>query len=170
MNIRHVVTIAVLAMSGFSTGAAVSAGQTAGLLIEDVTLIDGTGRPAVTHAWVLVTGDRIQQVSGQPIDVSGVRRIDGRGRWLIPGLMDVHIHLDGGRGRGGGDERAAVEALHGFLYSGFTSVFDAGNSPDFIFDLRRRERAGELVAPRIFATGGVVTVPGGHGAGRGPRW
>jgi imidazolonepropionase-like amidohydrolase len=53
------------------------------------------------------------------------------------------------------------------LYSGFTSVFDAGNNPDYIFGLRTRERAGQIVAPRIFATGGVVTVPGGHGGGAG---
>ncbi|MCH7991998.1 MAG: amidohydrolase family protein, partial [Gemmatimonadetes bacterium] len=51
--------------------------------------------------------------------------------------------------------------------SGFTSVYDAGNLPDYIFGLRARERGGEITAPRIFATGGVVTAPGGHGGGRG---
>ena len=66
---------------------------------------------------------------------------------------------------GGPDEGAGIRALHGFLYSGFTSVFDAGNNPDYIFGLRTRERAGQMVAPRIFATGGVVTAPGGHGGG-----
>jgi hypothetical protein len=81
--------------------------------------------------------------------------------------MDMHIHLSGGRGREGPNEEAGMRALHGFLYSGFTSVFDAGNNPDYIFGLRERERADEIVAPRIFATGGVVTAPGGHGGGRG---
>lgn len=52
------------------------------------------------------------------------------------------------------------------MYSGFTTVYDAGNDPDFIFDLRARERAGSITSPRIFASGGVVTTPGGHGAGR----
>jgi imidazolonepropionase-like amidohydrolase len=138
------------------------------LLFESVTLIDGTGRPAVPNAWVLVEGDRITRVSVQEIEPpSGAERIDGRGKFLIPGLMDMHIHLSGGRGRGGPNQQAGMRALHGFLHSGFTSVFDAGNNPDYIFDLRARERAGQINAPRIFATGGVVTAPGGHGGGAG---
>ncbi len=140
----------------------------ASLLIENVTLIDGTGRPAVPNAWVLVEGDRITRVAVREIEAPrDSRRIDGSGKFLIPGLMDMHIHLSGGRGRGGPDEGAGIRALHGFLYSGFTSVFDAGNNPDYIFGLRTRERAGQMVAPRIFATGGVVTAPGGHGGGAG---
>ena len=138
------------------------------LLIEDITLIDGTGRPAVPNSWVLVEGDRITRVAVREIEApAGAERIDGRGKFLIPGLMDMHIHLSGGRGRGGPDEQAGMRALHGFLYSGFTSVFDAGNNPDYIMGLRARERAGEITAPRIFATGGVVTAPGGHGGGSG---
>ena len=138
------------------------------LLIEDVTLIDGTGRPPVSGAYVLVEGDRIATVSRDPLEVpEGTVRIDGRGRYLIPGLMDMHIHLSGGRGRDGPNEQAGIRALHGFLYSGYTSVFDAGNNPDYIFGLRKRDRADEIVAPRIFATGGVVTAPGGHGGGSG---
>lgn len=140
----------------------------ASLLIENVTLIDGTGRPAVPNAWVLVEGDRITRVAVREIEAPrDSRRIDGSGKFLIPGLMDMHIHLSGGRGRGGPDEGAGIRALHGFLYSGFTSVFDAGNNPDYIFGLRTAERAGRIVAPRIFATGGVVTAPGGHGGGAG---
>ena len=138
------------------------------LLFENVTLIDGTGRPAVPNAWVLVEGDRITRVAVREIEApQGAVRIDGGGKFLIPGLMDMHIHLSGGRGRGGPDQRAGIRALHGFLYSGFTSVFDAGNNPDYIFGLRTQERAGQIVAPRIFATGGVVTAPGGHGGGAG---
>ena len=138
------------------------------LLIEKVTLIDGTGRPAVQGANVLVEGDRITAVSTDDVEVpSGATRIDGTGRYLIPGLMDMHIHLSGGRGPGGGNDQTGIRALHGFLYSGITSVYDAGNNPDYILGLRARERAGDIVSPRIFATGGLVTVPGGHGGGGG---
>ena len=120
------------------------------------------------HVWVLVEGDRITRIAGREIEApGGAERIDGAGRFLIPGLMDMHIHLSGGRGRGGPDERVGIRALHGFLFSGITSVFDAGNDPDYILGLRARERAGRIVAPRIFATGGLVTVPGGHGGGGG---
>lgn len=167
MSLRPLAAALVVLTLSFAAGASIGATRQRLLLIEDVTLIDGTGRPAVEHAWVLVSGDRIERVSRQRIDAPGATRVDGRGKWLIPGLMDMHIHLEGGRGRGGANDTAGVSALHGFLYAGFTSVFDAGNDADFIFDLRRRERAGELVAPRIFATGALVTVPGGHGGGPG---
>ena len=156
-----------LAVVVLLTSQAPLSGQ-ASLLFENVTLIDGTGRPAVPNAWVLVEGDRITRVAAREIEAPrGSERIDGTGKFLIPGLMDMHIHLSGGRGRGGPDEQAGIRALHGFLYSGFTSVFDAGNNPDYIFGLRARERAGQIVSPRIFATGGVVTAPGGHGGGAG---
>jgi len=156
-----------LALLGSALGTPAAA-QSSGLLIENVTLIDGTGRPAMDGAHVLVQGDRIVRVSRTRLDApSGIQRIDGSGKHLIPGLMDMHIHLTGARGRGGVNEQAGIRALHGFLYSGFTSVYDAGNLPDYIFGLRDSERSGAIDAPRIFASGGVVTATGGHGGGRG---
>jgi hypothetical protein len=95
--------------------------------------------------------------------------LEGRGKFLIPGLIDVHVHLTGGRGNGNTQpitpqqEAVGRAALHSFLYAGVTTIFDAGNQGTFIFALRDRERAGTLVSPRIFATGGTVTSPGGHG-------
>lgn len=144
------------------------AAQVADLLISGVTLIDGTGAPPVEDAWVLVREGRIERVSREALEApAGVREIDGGGRWLIPGLMDMHVHLQGGRGRDAPDETAGIRALHGFLWSGVTSVYDAGNDPDYVFGLRERERAGEIASPRVFASGGVVTAPGGHGGGPG---
>ncbi len=141
-----------------------SAQQAGGLLIRDVTLIDGTGRPAVAGVSVLVEGDRIVRVVRGRLEAPpNVGLIDGKGKFLIPGMIDVHIHLDG---RDAGPA-AGVRSLHGFLYSGFTAVFDAGNDPDYIYGLRTQERAGTIVSPRIYATGGVVTAPGGHGGGPG---
>ncbi len=142
--------------------------EPSGLVIENVTVIDGTGRPPIAGAFVWVKGDRIERVGRGAIEVDGdVRRIDGRGKYLIPGLMDMHVHVRGGRGRGGSSaSEPGISALHGFLYSGVTTIYDAGNSPDFILELRRQERAGEIISPRIFATGGLVTIPGGHGGGR----
>ncbi|MCH7823541.1 MAG: amidohydrolase family protein [Acidobacteria bacterium] len=142
-----------------------------GIIIENVTLIDGTGRPPVAGVSVLVRGDRIVAIGPGPLAMTmeypGPRTIDGTGKYLMPGLWDVHVHLSGGRGRRGPDFEAGIRALHGFIYSGITAIFDAGNRADFIFGLRAREREGEIVSPRIFATGPVVTAPGGHGGGRG---
>lgn len=154
--------------------AAIACGGTASadLLIENVTLLDGTGRPAQPGMSVLVEGERIARVLPGRIDAPrGARRIDGTGRYLMPGLVDMHIHLAGGtevtpeglrevsmdRGKG-------IRALHGYLYAGVTSLYDAGNVPDYTLGLRADERAGRLVSPRIFATGAIVTYPGSHGS------
>jgi hypothetical protein len=47
---------------------------------------------------------------------------------------------------------------------GVTTVYDSGNRPEYIMGLRDRERRGDIVSPRIFATGGMVASPDGHGA------
>ncbi len=141
------------------------------LLIENVTLIDGTGRPAVAGVWVLVEGERIRQIARGAIDApESSKRIDGRGKFLMPGLMDMHIHLRGGvelspegLSRVTTDRTTGIRMLHSFLYSGVTSVYDAGNVPDYILGLRADERSGDLISPRIFATGSIVTYPGSHG-------
>lgn len=139
------------------------------LLIRDVTLIDGTGAPAVRGASVLVINGRIASIS---VDVpeaatDGVEIISGEGRYLLPGLIDAHVHLQGGRLplEGGGsyiDRNLALRTLAGYLYSGVTSIYDAGNNADFIFGLREEERAGTITSPRVFATGANITVPGGY--------
>ena len=145
------------------------------LLIENVTLIDGTGRPPIENASVLIRGERIAEVSRQALPADDeLPRIDGAGKFLLPGLMDMHIHLQGARQITSTglkstrpDRDLAVASLHSYLYSGVTSVYDAGNDPDFILGLREEERASSLMAPRIFATGGIVTYPGSHGGSEG---
>lgn len=147
------------------------------LLIEDVMLIDGTGRHAIEHASVMVTGDRISEIRRGKF--SGLERknsltINATGKYLIPGLMDIHVHLVGavkvskdGLREVDIDMEKGRRALNGYLYSGVTSIYDSGNIPEFIFALRNQERAGRIQGPRIFATGGIVTYPGSHGSGAG---
>lgn len=147
-----------------------SASRGESLLIENVTLIDGTGKQPQPNAWVQVDSDRITAVGRRGIEPPAAsRRIDGSGKFLIPGLVDMHIHLRGGpRGDDEPADRAAGKrALQGYLYSGVTSIFDAGNDPQYLYDLREDERSGRLISPRIFSTIGIVTYPGSHGSGGG---
>ncbi|TKD51717.1 amidohydrolase family protein [Sphingomonas baiyangensis] len=180
---RLLVGVAGLAIAAFAPPAFAE-----DYVIENVTLVDGTGQPAQPNMSVGVEGDRITFVTPTAVAprVSGTR-IDGRGRFLMPGLMDVHIHLKGARGGDGrrmvgtdpknpagpppmqvaADARiaraAGLEALASYLYSGVTTVYDAGNVPEHILGLRAEERAGKILSPRIFATGNIVTYPGSHG-------
>ena len=61
--------------------------------IRDVTLIDGTGRPALRHRTVLIDKDRIVAMGGLRLPIGKAKVIDGRGKYLIPGMIDTHIHL-----------------------------------------------------------------------------
>jgi len=141
------------------------------LLIEHVTLIDGTHAPQADMT-VAIEGERIAAVTPAALahGLKG-RRIDARGKYLIPGLMDVHIHLRGGfdpgptpdAEPGPPNRQEGVEALASFLYAGVTTVLDVGNRPEHILPLRADERAGRILAPRIFATGNLITYPGSHG-------
>jgi imidazolonepropionase-like amidohydrolase len=135
-----------------------------------VTLIDGTGAAPKSDVTVAVDGDRISLVT--PSAVAGAPKgkvIDGRGKYLIPGLMDVHIHLAGwepGQNPDGSpviDHKVAEAALASYIYDGFTTVVDVGNQPQNSLYERARERAGEIQSPHIFATGNLVTYPGSHG-------
>ena len=140
-----------------------AAQQGAAVAIEHVTVIDGTGRPAIPDATVLVQGDRIARVARGEITLPpGTQRVDGHGKYLIPGLMDIHIHLRGGMGKTP-DERTGIRALQSYLYCGVTTVLDVGNNPDFTFALRDKERSGAIVSTRLLAVGGIVTYPGSHG-------
>jgi imidazolonepropionase-like amidohydrolase len=142
------------------------AAAAAAYAIEHVTLIDGTGRAPQADMTVQVDGDHIVSVQSSAVAAPRGRRIDGRGKFLIPGLMDVHIHLQGGVKDiedAAAERQAATQALASFLYAGVTTVFDAGNRPEVILPLRADERAGKIASPRIFATGNLVTYPGSHG-------
>ena len=114
--------------------------------ITHVTVIDverGASRPDMT---VLIDGARITSVgptASTAIPV-GARRIEGRGKWLIPGLWDMHVHTAVPTGR-------ALLAL--YVANGVTGVRDMGG--DFATIRRWREEiaAGTLIGPRIVAAG-----------------
>jgi imidazolonepropionase-like amidohydrolase len=152
-------SVALLALGIAAPGAAED------LVIENGTLVDGTGQPKQAGMTVGVKGGRFTVIAptASAPKMSG-RKIDGRGKYLMPGMMDVHIHLRGGRGDAV-DREAGLTALASSLYSGVTTVYDAGNNASFILGLRADEHAGRILSPRILATGNIVTYPGSHGSG-----
>jgi len=159
-------------------GVGVCAAHAEPVIIDHVTLIDGTGRPPKPDMAVVIDGGKFTMVGPSILakDMVG-RRIDGTGKYLIPGLMDIHIHLAGfSRGKDKAwvpgskstdkwvvDRKEGLQALASYLYCGVTTVLDVGNIPENILPLRADERAGKILAPHIFATGNLVTYPGSHG-------
>ncbi|MBS2014734.1 MAG: amidohydrolase family protein [Deltaproteobacteria bacterium] len=115
---------------------------------------------------------------------SGMRIVDLRGKWLLPGLSDLHTHLFFGNSSPHGFEEASSqdnasqEQLgNRYLHAGVTTYLDLFSPNDAaddpatslgggslnIFDLRARERSGQIVHPRSFVAGPLFMVPGSHG-------
>ena len=100
----------------------------------------------------------------------GTTEIDARGAWVVPGLIDVHVHLDTPMVFQVSDEERAKILDHNpraFLYNGVTTVLNVSSAPEWIFDLKAKQRDGRVLAPRIFATGRSITPDGGWGSRHG---
>jgi imidazolonepropionase-like amidohydrolase len=107
--------------------------QTADLVIADVTVISPERRSPLEHAFVRIQNGRITDVRQAPLDAP--RRIDGTGRFLVPGLIDSHVHLEQlpmqVEQRNAHPEvvRAALaQEPRSYLYFGFTTVVDLANA------------------------------------------
>ena len=117
------------------------------IAIVDVTVIPMEDRDRdreLPHETVVVRGDRIVAMGpvGETKVSANARRIDGAGRYLIPGLIDMHVHLD----------RASLPL---YVANGVTSVRNMSGRPrDLIW--RDRIAKGELFGPTIFTTGPMV--------------
>jgi hypothetical protein len=116
------------------------------IAITNVTVIDvvsGARQPAVT---VLTKGGDISGIGRRISAPPGVRRVDGTGKFLIPGLWDMHAH----------HQASGVESLDLFLANGVVGTRDMGSDVDFILPLRERIRRGELSGPEIVAAGPIL--------------
>jgi len=123
----------------------------AGVLIDNVRLISMVpGTPEVEDARsVLVIGDRIVQV-GAAVEISapeGVLTVDARGHYLMPGLIDAHIHLN--------DEAE----LAGYLAHGVTGVRNVSGYP-FHLPLSERISEGLILGPDFITTGQILNSAG----------
>lgn len=119
--------------------------QAQSLLITGGTLIDGTGRPPVENATVLVRDGVIAAIATSPLDAAGVERIDARGKFILPGLIDSHVHYRDWKGEL-------------FLAHGVTTVYDLGNPHYYQAALKQGFNSGRLRGPRYFFCG-EVTLP-----------
>src|SRR5262249_56336416 len=118
------------------------------LVIRDVTLISMAGESTSGHAIVLVRDGRIASI-GKASDVAlpgGTRAIDGRAKFLIPGLADMHVHLYS-------DDEApdsvAPDELGVMLANGVTTIRLMIGTPEHLA-LRREIEAGRMGGPQLW--------------------
>lgn len=148
-----------------------AASNAAVTLFSNVRVFDGRSGRLSAPSHVLVRGNKIERISPTPVAVdrrADTTVIDGGGRTLMPGLIDNHWHAMLVRPTpaqamasdiGYTNLLAASEATS-TLMRGFTTVRDLGGPS---FSLKRAIDEGLVAGPRIFPSGAILTVTGGHG-------
>jgi len=151
--------------------------QTKQILIENVRILDHQTQALTLPMNVLVSGQKIEKISSAKISspTQDVVKINGGGKTLMPGLIDVHVHMVFGSltmtqmmSPDMSEEmlmNKVGEASHKMLMRGFTSVRDAGGP---IFPLKLAIDKGKVAGPRIWPSGATISQTAGHGDFRTP--
>jgi imidazolonepropionase-like amidohydrolase len=141
------------------------------VVFENVRIFDGKSEQLSGPHNLLVRGNKIEKISAEAIPAdrrADTKIINGGGRTLMPGLIDMHWHAmlvrptpeEAIRGDVGYLNLVAGAEAKDTLLRGFTTVRDCGGPA---FGLKRAIDEGVVVGPRIYPSGAVITVTGGHG-------
>ncbi|WP_313472063.1 amidohydrolase family protein [Brevundimonas sp.] len=171
-----IVTVAVLAATSAQAQqapavAAVSAEQPTTFVQVGRLLADPASGRVLRDKTLVIRGNQVVEIRDGFVGDGKV--VDLRGAFVLPGLIDSHVHLTSQQNPNGRLENVtesnATQAMIGARYArrtlnaGFTTVADLGASNESIFALRDAVRRGDVPGPRIIAAGSAVSVHGGHG-------
>jgi imidazolonepropionase-like amidohydrolase len=121
---------------------------TKGFVLRGATLIDGNDRAPIANADVIVSDGRIRSVSAGPsANAGGLPVIDARGKWIIPGLWDMHAHA------------SQVDWAPVYLAGGVTTIRDLGGEEGFLVAMRDEIASGRALGPR-YLMAGLIDGPG----------
>ena len=136
-------------------------------------VITDADKPAQGPSTIVITDDRITWITaGRSAPPADATVVDLGDKTLLPGLIDLHVHLTGDPGE---DFRSAavepdewgvvvgVKNAGITLRAGFTTVREAGSAQYTVYSLRRGTAAGFITGPRIIAAGPALSIIGGHG-------
>ena len=135
--------------------------HTGDAVITGVRIIDGLGNKAIENQDIIIVDGKIAAIgpSGLLRISQDALKIDGEGLTAMPGLIDMHIHLQGGWAHGNVegekyairyDDEAIQQRLNGYMYAGVTTLFEMGNDYDFALKNLDRINSGEMMGPRFF--------------------
>ncbi|AMU88036.1 metal-dependent hydrolase family protein [Sphingopyxis macrogoltabida] len=161
---------AAVLVSSFSVGVQAQDPAASETLFRNVRVLDVVKGQLGAPTNVLIEGGRIAKIGGDITPRGPAKIVEGGGRTLMPGMIDVHVHLTFGALTmpqmlspdltPEKAEDAAGRQAHDMLLRGFTAVRDAGGP---IFGLKRRIDAGDVVGPRVWPSGAVISQTSGHG-------
>lgn len=124
----------------------VSRAQSANLAIVDVNVVDVVQGRILPNRRVVIQGNKIVSVAQKPSVPKGAKRVDGSGKFLIPGLWYMHAHT----------ELAGEVSLPVALANGVTGIRDMGSDLDLILRLKASVSNGRILGPRILAAGPIL--------------
>ncbi len=126
------------------TAAVAAQPQPRALVLDNVRIIDGAGNRPIENGRIVLQGERIAAVgtAAAVAAPAGAERVDLAGKTVIPGLIDLHFHIEN-------DPRLALRQLS----HGVTAFRDPGQWNEKFVELRRMIAADGLPGPRIFTTG-----------------
>lgn len=127
--------------------------QTVPLVIRDATVIDCSGRPPHSGMSILIIDGEIRRMApySQLKTPEDARVLDAHGKYLIPGLWNMHVHL--------GSYEDGKRALADYLREGVTGVRDMGSPLEDILRLREDTAEGTIVGPDMVVAGPIVQGP-----------
>jgi imidazolonepropionase-like amidohydrolase/Tol biopolymer transport system component len=123
--------------------------------LTGATVISMRGEEVIPDATVVVDRNRIVAVgpSASVAVPAGARRVDVGGRYIMPGIIDVHAHI------GTGSNGIAPQTHWGYLANlafGVTTMHDPSSGTEMVFSNSELLRAGRMVGPRLFSTGTIL--------------
>jgi imidazolonepropionase-like amidohydrolase/ABC-type multidrug transport system permease subunit len=139
-------------------------------LIRGARIFIGDGK-VIENGSVLVRGGKIAEVYeglGPDPKTVNAETVEAAGKTILPGMIDVHVHLGGPAGfyrdmSKYDPEKAMQRNLAAYLYSGVTTVRSVGDVLDGILKLRATVNSGEILGSNLLTCGPLFTAPGGHG-------
>lgn len=138
-------------------------------VLRNFTLIDGAGGPPVAGSAMVVDNGRIQWIGpvGQLKTPAGAEVVDLTGKYVMPGIIDLHVHLgatvDLNQSAANITETNVENDLRKYAEFGVTTVLSMGTDKDLVLAMRDRQRAGRPKEARIFSAGEGLVFAGGYG-------
>lgn len=146
------------------------------VLVQAGRLLDQPGKAPRGASTVVIVDGKVSEIRAGFVDATGfpgARVVDQRSRFVLPGLIDSHVHLDSDLAGVAGqledvsrsDPAAAYDALingQKTLRAGFTTVRNLGNTGGVTLALRDAINAGKVVGPRILDAGTSISTTSGH--------
>jgi len=131
------------------------------IAIVNARIIDGTGRPALEQATLLVSNGRVEQVgSSSSVKVpSGATRVDANGKTIVPGFINSHGHVDAARNSTTPIAEQLVAQLRMYAQYGVTTAYSLGSTPADAAEglkLRDEQEKTTLDRARLFSAGVVI--------------